>query len=362
MANLSIPLLIQNLEAKFLKAQFSFKLRLKFYQELIALLNAGYSRSEALEVLWRLRTNEGKDTKSSLARIYTEIRLKIQNGLSFGEAIRQWVPNEDFMILDTIEDSDEFASYLARFCRTLETNRKQKSSLAGSLGYPLLLLTMAYGVLVYFSLQIAPELDRLFAIENWQGLAFGLYSTGKFLALIIPVVILLTLLVPLVLVLSFSSWSSDLRVFADKFPIYSSYRIWNGAIFLQSMGCLMSSGLTSMEAVSKIIPNANTYLRDRLEMVRYHMLDGDNLGEALSKTRGSWPDGTVNLSLQIFSQTPDFPKQLLVISKKMLEERNESLNRNILVIRSVSFIIVFSTILSVVAAMYDIQSQITSSY
>ena len=362
MVNLSIPLLIQNLEAKFLKAQFAFKLRLKFYQELIALLNAGYSRGEALEVLWRLRTNEGKDTKSTLARIYTDIRLKIQNGLSFGEAIRQWVPNEDFMILDTIEDSDEFASYLARFCRTLETNRKRKNSLAGSLGYPVLLLTMAYGVLVYFSLQIAPELNRLFAIENWQGLAYGLYATGKFLALIIPVVILLTLLVPLVLVLSFSSWSSDLRVYADKFPLYSSYRTWNGAIFLQSMGCLMSSGLTSMEAVSKIIPNANTYLRDRLEMVRYHMLDGDNLGEALSKTRGSWPDRTVNLSLQIFSQAPDFPKQLLVISEKMLEERSEALNRNILVIRSVSFIIVFSTILSVVAAMYDIQSQITSSY
>ena len=101
MANLSTPLLIQNLEAKFLKAQFSFKLRLKFYQELIALLNAGYSRSEALEVLWRLSTNEGKDTKSSLARIYTEIRLKIRNGLSFGEAIRQWAVSYTHLTLPT---------------------------------------------------------------------------------------------------------------------------------------------------------------------------------------------------------------------------------------------------------------------
>ncbi len=362
MVGLSFTQGMEMLELKFLKTQFTFKLRLKFYNELIALLNAGYSRGEALEVLWRLRTNEGKDSKSILSRIYSDIRIKIQNGLSFGEAIRQWVPNEDFMILDTIEDSDEFAGYLARFCHTLEINRKQKSSLLGSLGYPVLLMTMAYGVLVYFSLQIAPELNRLFAIENWQGLAYWLYSTGKFLALIIPLMILLALCAPLILLLSFSRWSSDWRVYADKLPIYSSYRIWNGAIFLQSMGCLMSSGLTAMEAIGKIIPNANMYLKERLEMVRYHMLDGDNLGEALSKTGGSWPDRTVNLSLQIFSQAPDFPKQLLAIAEKMLEERRENLNRNILVIRSVSFIVVFSTILSVVAAMYDIQSQITSSY
>ena len=362
MTLLMISQFIQNQETKFLRTQFSFKLRLKFYHELIALLNAGYSRGEALEVLWRLKTNEGNERKSTIARIYSDIRLKIHNGLGFGEAIREWVPNEDFMILDTIEDSDEFATYLARFCRTLETNRKQNKSLAGSLGYPVLLLIMAYGVLVYFSLQIAPELNRIYAIENWQGLAYWLYNAGKFLTLIMPLVVLLTLLIPLALVVSFAYWSSGWRVYADKMPIYSSYRMWNGAIFLQSMGCLMSSGLTSMEAVSKIIPNANMYLKDRLEMVRYHMLDGDNLGEALAKTRGSWPDRTVNLSLQIFSQAPDFPKQLLVISEKMLEERNESLNRNIVVIRSVSFIIVFSTILSVVAAMYDIQSQITASY
>ncbi len=353
---------LPNLETKFLKIQFTFKLRLKFYNELIALLNAGYSRGEALEVLWRLRTNEGKDTKTTLGRIYADIRIKIQNGLSFGEAIRLWVPKEDVMILDTIEDSDEFESHLARFCKTLETNRRQKKSLVGALGYPVLLMTMAYGVLVYFSLAIAPELNSLFPIDNWQGLAYWLYSTGKVLALIIPLVILLVILLPLLLILSFSRWSSDWRVYADKLPIYSSYRTWNGALFLQSMGCLMSSGLTAMEAIGKIIPNASRYLRVRLEMVRFYMLDGDNLGEALSKTGGSWPDKTVNLSLQIFSQAPDLSKQLLVISEKMLEERNESLNRNIVMVRSVSFILVFGTILSVVWGMYDIQSQITMSY
>ena len=354
--------LFQTLEVKFLKMQFNFKLRMKFYHELIALLNAGYSRGEALEIIWRLGTNEGKDTKSTLARIYTDIRLKLQNGLSFGEAIRQWVSHNDYMILDTIEDSDEFATYLARYCKTLETNRKQNNSLAGLLGYPVLLVTMAYGVLAYFSIEIAPELSRLFPIENWQGLAYWVFSIGNFLALILPGVICLAVVVPLITILSLPRWSSDLRYHVDKLPIYSVYRSWTGAIFLQSMGCLMSSGLSAMEAIGKIIPNANPYLRDRLEMVRYHMLDGDNLGEALSKTGGSWPDKTVNLSLRIFCQAPDFPKQLLVTSENMLEERREILNRNILVIRSVSFIIVFSTMLAVVGAMYDIQSQITSSY
>ncbi|MCY4307707.1 MAG: type II secretion system F family protein [Rhodobacteraceae bacterium] len=354
--------LFQTLELRFLRMQFSFKLRMKFYHELIALLNAGYSRGEALEVIWRLRTNDGKDTKSTLARIYTDIRLKLKNGLSFGEAARQWVSHDDYMILDTIEDSDEFATYLARFCKTLETNRKQNNSLAGLLGYPVLLVTMAYGVLVYFSSGIAPELSRLFPMDNWQGLAYWVFSTGSFLALILPVTICLAMIVPLITIISFPRWSSGLRYHADQLPIYSTYRSWTGAIFLQSMGCLMSSGLSAMEAIGKIIPNANPYLRDRLEMVRYHMMDGDNLGEALSKTGGSWPDETVNLSLRIFCQAPDFPKQLLVISENMLEERREILNRNIIVIRSVSFITVFSTMLAVVGAMYDIQSQITSSY
>lgn len=359
-----IPLfpLFQTLELKFLKMQFNFKLRMNFFHELIALLNAGYSRGEALEVIWRLGTNEGKDTKSTLARIYTDIRLKLQNGLGFGEAIRQWISHDDYMILDTIEDSDEFATYLARYCKTLETNRKQNKSLAGLLGYPVLLVAMAYGVLVYFSIGIAPELSRLFPIGNWQGLAYWVFSTGNLLALFLPVTICLAVVVPLITILSFPRWSSGLRHHADKLPIYSVYRSWTGAIFLQSTGCLMSSGLSAMEAIGKIIPNANPYLRNRLEMVRYHMLDGDDLGEALSKTSGSWPDKKVNLSLRIFCQAPDFPKQLLVISENMLEERREILNRNMMMIRSVSFIIVFSTMLAVVGAMYDIQSQITSSY
>jgi len=345
-------------EKKFAKMQFGFSKRLKFYQQLAALTRTGMPKTDALNMIYIVASREGTKKNEAQAVVTADIIAGMNNGEGFGQSIRPWVPIDDVMVLEAIENSDDFPAFVDEYCEMLEGKKKIMSTIKGGLAYPVALLSSIYGLMYYFGAEVTPKIEPLLPIEEWVGPAGFLAFLNRF-AEELAVPITLTILGVLVVVsFSLKRWIRYGRTFADKLPIYSTYRMYTGISFMTSVAALIQGGMPVVGAVEKILPMSPPYVKYRLKMVYQHMLNGENFGSALYMTKTGWPDAELNLSLKIFAETSDLSQQLSRLAKDSLKTSQEKIEMSMNTIKSVTMVVVFGVILGIVGGMYGLQDLI----
>lgn len=348
-------------EKKFAKLQFSGKQRLSFYRQMASLIRTGMSKTEAIELSWRVASDEGRRPREATALIMQDILDGMRNGLSLGRAIHEWVPAEDVMVIEATENSDDFPGYLDSYCDVVRKRANIRNVIVSGLLYPLALFLGVYGVAYYFGSEVVPQIEGILPTDQWQGLAvFLLYLQDFAEHFALPALAGLVFLVSLVLFL-LPRWSRFGRSFMDRFPGFNIYRMYTGISFLIAIASLVRGGLTTMNAVERVRPMANAYVAHRLGLIRMHMLNGLNFGAALHASRTGWPDAQMNLSIKIFSETHDLSSQLHRISLDWLDRTRENIEKAMAFFRISVLFIVFLVSIGIVAGMYDLQNQVANS-
>ncbi len=348
-------------ERRFARALFWTGDRLALYQQLAALMRTGVSKTDALQMAWKVASDEGRKPKETSALIMRDILDGMRNGLSFGESIRRWVPSEDAMILEATENSDDFPGYLDRYCEVIRKRREILATITGGLLYPVALLSAVYGIAFYFGAEVVPKIEGLMPTEKWQGAARFLLMLSAFadryaIPALIGTVLLLTLIV-----LSLPRWSGSGRPLADRLPLFSLYRMYTGISFLISVSSLVQGGLSAVNAVERIRRLANPYVMFRLNRIRNHLLNGLNLGAALHASGTGWPDPKMNLMIKVFAETHDLSAQLHRLSEDWIEQGRQRIERSIALIKTLVLLLVFGVVMGIVAGMYALQTQIAAS-
>jgi type II secretory pathway component PulF len=343
------------------KVQFGFQQRIRFYQEFAALLRSGMSKPEAVQLLALVASDEGRKKGEAMSIILSSVLRDMQNGQSFGEAIKRWVPSDDRMVLEASENSDDFPGQLEQYCWTLRQKRKVVGTIIGGLTYPTFLFTMVFAMLVYFGRVIVPDIAMLLPVDQWRGMAAFLAFLGRFaenyaLYSAFSIVCLLVLIT-----FSLPRWTGTLRRFADYLPIYKLYRVYTGISFMLSVSSLMRGGTAPIVAVERVLPLSTPYVRERLLKIRRGMLNGLDFGEALHKFGRTWPDYKMNLSIKIFSRTQDLSSSLANLSQDWLRLNQEKMEQRMAAIRNLALVLVFAVIMAVVGGMYSLQSQIAEA-
>ena len=325
-------------------------------------MRSGLSRSEAVETIHSVASQNGRKPSEPLAVIAADVQYGFRNGLGFGQALASWVPKEEHVVLAVIDDTNRFQEQLARFCDALERKAGQKRSAAAAMAYPAFLLLLAFGLLGYFDSRIVPALDRLLPSEQWRGAAQMLKAASGLAAEQAPLAAVLAVAAPLALALALPRWAGPGRAFADKLPLFAMYRVHTGAAFLDSVASLMANGMSAVQAISRVRASARPYVADRIDRIRFHLLNGCDLGTAMHMAGTGWPDPELNLSLKICARSSDFPALLARIAEEWVENAEEDAQRRIALFRTAAFIAVFGVILGVVFAMYEIQGQIAAGF
>lgn len=342
----------------FARLQFDARRRLRLYREYTGLLKSGLSRSEALDILWKIASRDGQRPLESIAIILADARNGIRNGLSLAESLRSWIPREDYMLIKAIDGSDRFADYLEAWCQTIEARIKSQTNAIGSLFYPALLVIIAYGLLVYFDLKIIPSLAAIFPQNRWNGTAALFQIICSAATNYVFVVALLTTFIPVGLIIILPRWVSRSRDWADRLPLFALYRAYCGLSYLQALAALMSGGLNASEAILRLREGASPYFCARLDQIRFNILNGRELGQSMQLVANGWPDIELALSMQALSHIPDFPAQIIRMAidwRMAIEQRTE---RAVAIWRMVAFLMIFAVVSGIVSAMYEIQSQI----
>jgi type II secretory pathway component PulF len=348
-------------ERWFTKLQFGYKKRVKFYREFAGLLGADMSKPDALYNLYMVASRDGVKKNAPMALVIDDIRQAMKNGERFGPALRAWVPSDDAMVIEASENSDDFGEQLKNYTETVAKKRKIRSTIIGGLIYPLIMMLMIYGLLIYFGLSVVPEVGKLLTPDKWEGPAAFLAFLGDFARYYaVPIAgSFVTLLV--IVSLSLPRWAANGRKFADRLPLYSMYRMYTGISFLLGVSALMRGGMPAMGAVDRLRLSANNYVRTRINLITGEMLNGETFGSALAATGTGWPDPDLNLSIKVFSKGRDLAEQMAHMSGEWLDQAQENISARMATFQNLSLALTFCVIISVVVGMYSLQSQIATA-
>lgn len=342
------------------KMQFGYKRRKEFYNQMISLDEAGVSKVEALRMIWDIASLEGKKPKEALPIIISDIMENLKGGATFGQALKPWIPQDEFMAIEAIEGSSDFAGNLKEFLFLAEKQKSIRGKIIGGLLYPVFLLGIVVGVIFYFGATVVPVLTEILPPERWAGMAYILYLLSIFATdYILWTVGAVVLIVP-VIIFTLPRWAGNARIYADRMPLYATYRMYTGINFLTSVAALARSGMSITGAIERIRGNANPYVRLRVDRILRRMLDGDNFGSAMYRAGTGWPDAEMALNIKVFAETQDLSEHMSRMAKDWLKDSEERVESSMAVLRYIAMILMFGVIMTIIGGIYGINMQLSA--
>lgn len=337
---------------------FSAKKRIAFYKGLAALMRNGLSAVEAADMMYRVASDEGRDSGTLEAIVMRDFLAGLKNGLGIGVALRRYVPPEDIVTLEVIRTSDNFPDQLDTYCAVLEKRGQMRATMITGMLKPIALLLGVIGMMVFFGYNLVPKVEALLPREQWTGMAVTLtYVNGfaeNFAVEILVAIVVLALLVWW----SLPNWTGFGRRSADRLPVYSLYRIYTGISFLMSMSALMKGGVKPVEAIDRITPMASPYVSKRLRAIRREMINGYNLGEALNRGAAGWPDKGISTSIKVFAETQDLSTQLGRMSLKWIDDAQKTVETSVAALNVMMMLLFAVVILSIMMGMFGLMGSI----
>lgn len=347
----------------FYKIQFSGAKRAEFYDQVISMRKSGRSNLEAVAMAWRVASYDGKKKDDGVALIYKDIERRLRDGQGFGAALRPWVPPSESAVIEAMESSDNFANAFESYLALDKRRRAIVGGAIGSMMYPAFLFVAAYGILMYFGLSVMPLLDAVYSMDKWTGSGAILRYVAIFAREYAVVTTLSLLAFFVVIFLSLPRWSGRGRKFADRLPIYSTYKSFSGINFLVGMAALTQGGLTTLKAIDKLRKGNTRYVQARLDKIRRNVRNGAKLGSAMMNSEYSnWPDKKMNMSLKIYEDTNDLSQSMMRMSDSWLKQSEKTIGASVGVLKGVAMIFIALVVITIIVGTYDIQGQISNSF
>ena len=274
------------------KIKLSRKQRLPFLQTLYDLTSSGLSAGESVRLL-SIRLKEPE-----LRVLCAGLWERLGEGMPLSRAMEEYPAVFDPSTISLIQAGEATGSLrdvLGRLITHLTEQRDLQRQLLTALAYPVLLMMVASGVVMFFLFFLLPRLQSLFDSLGGQipvstkiliGLAHFALRYGW--------LVVLALIVGLV---SFLGWrrTEPGRAATDdaslKFPVLGPFIVTQTVLAIsQTLSILLENGITTAEALRMTERQiSNRTHRHAFSDAIGHVLEGESLSLALSHT-GCFPD------------------------------------------------------------------------
>lgn len=316
--------------------------RAEFYDSLSTMLASGLPLLEAMQTLVESRdedhvvvshANESRSnskTQSSSSRaVFVQMREQLRGGESLAESMRghpTWFDAIDIAIVEAGQHSGMLADVLAGLAQRQERSSEVAHKLVGALAYPLLVMLVGLGVVVFLSVKTLPDLTKILVDAKIpipaltaKVMWFGQMLASHWLTLVIAIVGLGGALIVLPRIFARSSASSHpwfatitSRLGAPRFV----RRMLIGS-FVGSGGLadLLRSGVPMVEALRVLAPaQRSPHLRKTLLLAAERVERGEELSAAFDDRR--WFDAEMRRLLDIGQASGELDDMLLRIGAR----------------------------------------------
>ncbi|WP_027793956.1 type II secretion system F family protein [Paraburkholderia acidipaludis] len=349
-----------DLNRQWARLQLTANTRLRIYRKIAKMLSNGLPLLKILEELELRASHEGRKPNESLAITLADWRAVVQNGGMLAEAMTWWVPHTEQMIVMAGEQSGRLEASLLNVCGVVQYSSRIRAAIVGGLAYPTVILAMTVGYVYLFGKLVIPRFALIVSPENWHGVARSLFDLSRFVQTGMIYCIALFLMLLALLFYSMPRWSGSGRIFLDRFPPYSVYRLMVGCGFLVAFSSLQAAGFTVERSLARLATDAKPWLRQRIDDMLFGVKSGLNIGEAMKNTGYRFPSKEIVDDLCIYAEYKGFAEALQAIATEWMSEGVATIETQMRIVNGAS-IVVLSLVLSwLITGFFGIQQEIAA--
>ena len=339
---------------------FSNQARLKIYRKIASLMRNRFSLMNALDMLHDGASNGGKNPDEPMAIAIASWAKALQNGWPFSDALKGWAPDRERLML-SVGDVSDLEGALMNLIRVTEGSTKMIRPIIGAIAYPSFLFMMAiliiYGIGVYM---VPPMIDAAPTVR-WRGMALTLVNLSDWISNYWLVAFASLPAVMALIYFTIGIWTGKIRAIIDHIPPWSLYKVFTGISWLLALSALVKGGTPVSTALRALRRDSSRYLKERIDKTLVFINNGDNLGQALSKTGLDFPDKEIIGDLKIYSELDNFEEALEALANDWLEESVYLIEQKASILNMVALLSVGGVIAWAVMGVFQMQDQITSS-
>ena len=351
-----------SLEVSFAKFRVSMagKARLKVYKKLASLLRNRFSLMNALDIMYDSVTDSGKHPNEPMAIAIASWGKALQNGNAFSDALKGWAPSRERLML-SVGDVSDMESALLNLIRVAEGTDKMLKPIIGAIAYPSFLLLMSVLVIYAIGAYMVPPMEDAAPNARWSGSAKDLVAVSHwiqknwlFAFSFFPALFIL-------IYVTIGVWTGPTRKAIDDVPPWSMYKMFMGITWLLSLSALIRGGVPISVALTSLRRDSNRYLQERIDRAMDFIKNGDNLGQALSKSKLNFPDKEIVADLRIYAELDNFEEALDKLANDWLDESAEAVEAKASILNMVAMFAISGIIAWAVFGVFEMQDQITSA-
>lgn len=271
-----------------------------FARHLATLLRAGMPLVPALSALAeQLREDSGnkavifKTESNSFTKIIEQIRNSVSTGSTLADALKQYPNIFSPLFINMIaaaEASGNMEEILLRLAEMLEKRVNLTGKVKAAIAYPLMMIVVAVGVVIFLLSFVVPSITQIF-LEMNRGLPWPTRLLISMSAFIKTYFILITITICGTLFgIGIIYRTIQGRLFIDRFklklPLFGKLFLkFEIARLTRTLGVLLASGIPILNAVEiskKVIQNQ--FIAKGLEPVKDLVSKGDTLANSIKKT------------------------------------------------------------------------------
>lgn len=323
--------------------QFGNKAQLAFLEDLYVLVYDGIPPNRAIDMLAQVTTGITREVALSISQ-------KISEGQPLAEGMREWFALNIIEIVRVGEEGGALAQTIKSGISSLTQRSGIIGAVLGAITYPIIVIVMACGIIVYLNNSVFIQFKAIKPIEQWP-------SAGRTLVDISNLIQSWWWLV-LVLIIAFivffrwllTNYTGEIRPLMDSVVPFSLYRRLVAARLMETLGLLVENGVVFKSALKVMQYQANPYLGSHL-LLMDHLL-GMGKGNVADVLSTGLIDEKDILRLRVMAEVKGFEHGLVRMGVSGAEESAKTLKLIAKVIGGLLLVVGAALIIVIVRGIY----------
>lgn len=334
----------------------SISSRRRLWMKLSRLLDNGVPIIQGLESIRNRRLKNTSPNDPTVMAIGEWLR-KLHNGSSFSQAIGDWVPNDERMLIAAGESGGQLETVLILSTEIMEGKSRIKAAIFSGTVYPIVLVCLVFGMLYLFGVKVIPNFSRTVSEDKWTGMAYFMVVLSKFVQNWLWLIGISMVSMFFAFLVSLPRWDGSLRIKLDRYMPYSLYRLSVGSSWLLAFAALVRAGTQAKLALQSMQKDASPWLSNRLLACLRGINNGYSVGDSLEMSGNGFPDPEIIDDLGVYSSLSGFDEALSMLGREWIATGVEQVKVKMNILFSFAIVVVAGLLSLMVSGMIAMQLQ-----
>ena len=331
-----------------------------FTRQLATLIEAGLPLMRALTVLGK------QEPDLTMKATLTSLADSIQSGATFSESLAQHPRIFNKLYVNMVKAGElggVIEVVLTRLAEYMEKAEKLKSKIKSAMVYPVIVMFIAVGILVFLLLVVVPKFKEMFSdagagdLPLISRIVFGASENMMARPFVLPNAAWLFIVGGILFIL-FKAWSGTKagRFVVDKMkmkmPLLGDLNSKSSiSRFARTLGTLISSGVPILQALGITRDTAgNVVVSKAIDIVHDAVKEGESVVTPLASC-GIFPDMVVSM-VDVGEETGQLPEMLMKVANVYDEEVDGAVTAMVSVLEPMMIVILAVIVGGIVFAIF----------